>query len=64
MALVELKGEEVQFTTLDSADQDKLVLVVFDSVQHCVVSENLHYEYSSMISESNAFFLLRNQVIL
>ena len=31
---VELKGEELQLTALDSADQDKLV---FDSLLHCVL---------------------------
>jgi hypothetical protein len=35
---VELKGEEVQITPpLDYADQDKLVLLVFDALQHCVL---------------------------
>ena len=34
---VELKGNELQLTALDSANKDKLVLLVFDSQQHCVV---------------------------
>ncbi|MCS5585570.1 MAG: hypothetical protein NZ777_18930 [Pseudomonadales bacterium] len=36
----ELKGEELQPTALDSANKDELVLLGFDSLQHCVLGSS------------------------